>query len=118
MLIVSPLPESKGPSAHFRKASFEKPSFGLLLAEGERPLVGRSRFQRPAQSPAQVRPSRMREVVISQIATRQNFFNQLQTRLGAVAHRDGHGPIQLHYGGRFRPHQHVVKRDNPGPICC
>src|SRR3989442_14735786 len=52
--------------------SFEKPALGLLPGERDRTLVGNACLRVLAQPPAQVRACRMRQVVIVEIAARQD----------------------------------------------
>ena len=58
----------------------------------------------------------MRETVICQIPSRQKGIDQSQTRLGAVAHGDRHGPVQRHDRRGIDPEQDIVQRHDLGPV--
>jgi hypothetical protein len=82
---------------HFLEAPGQVASFGILPGEIERSRIGRARLGQPPQSPAEIRPRRMREVVVGKFPTREQGIDKHEARHGTVAHRDGCGPVQFHY---------------------
>ena len=78
--------------------ALEKPPLRLQPREAEGTFVGGAGVHRPPQSPAQVCPSGVGEMIIFQIATRQDRINQREASRGAVAHRHRHGAVQLDDG--------------------
>src|SRR2546426_4710379 len=56
--------------------SLEKPPLRVLLCEAEGPLVGRPGLGRSPQAPAQIRPCRVRQVVVCEIAACQDSVDQ------------------------------------------
>src|SRR2546426_11873082 len=58
------------------QSSLEKPPLRLLLCEAEGPLVGRPGLGRSPQAPAQIRPCRVRQVVVCEIAACQDSVDQ------------------------------------------
>ena len=64
-----------GPLRQFGQPPLEKTPFRFLLRESKGSLVGGAGFHRSPQPPAEVRPRRMREVVVSEIALRQNSLD-------------------------------------------
>jgi hypothetical protein len=76
----------------------QEASLRLLLRQLERSLVRRARVGRGSDAPAQVRPRRVRRLILRQVAAAQDPFDERERRLGSVAHRDRHGPIELDHG--------------------
>jgi hypothetical protein len=77
-------PVHQEPSHRFRPRQMN----GLGI---RRPSLGRS-----AESPAQVGPRRVREVIVFKIAARQDGVDEREAGGRRVAHRDRHGPVQFH----------------------
>ena len=93
----------------FGQPSLEESPFRFLLRETEGPFVGVSGFRRSPQSPAEIRPRRMDQMIVPQIATCEDGVDERKTRQRAVMHRDRDSTIQLDYRRRLRPHQQVVE---------
>src|SRR5689334_13745852 len=66
--------------------SLEKAPLRLLAREAERPLVGHSSIRGPPQAPTQVRPSGVRQVIIVQVAAREEGIDDREARRRAVPH--------------------------------
>ena len=60
------------------EATLEKAALGLLPHEAERALVGGPRLRKSAQSPAEFSSHGMSEMIVGQLAARQNAVDQRQ----------------------------------------
>ena len=60
---------------------------------------------------------RVRQVVIGQIAVREDGVDQGQTHRRTVAHRHGHGAIQRNHRRRRDLRESVVQADDLRPVC-
>ena len=69
-----------------------------------------------SQPPAEIRARRVRQVVIVEIAAREDRVDEGKAGCRAVAHRHRHGAIQLDHGRWFDAQQHVVKSDDLAPV--
>jgi len=58
----------------------------------------------------------MRQVIIAQFAIFQHRVDMRQTGLWTIAHRNGHGTIELYHWRRLNSYQLVVKRNNLPPV--
>src|SRR5687768_11235545 len=96
--------------------SLEKSSLRLLLREAERPFVGASCFGGSSQPPVEIRPRRVRQVIVRQIAPREDGIDKGKTRQRALVHRHRYSAVQLDHGRRIRPHQDIIESDDLGPI--
>src|SRR5262249_5125645 len=77
----------------FAKPFYREPPFRLQLRECQSAFVGGTGLGVSVQSSAQIRPGRMGQVIIPQIASGKDTVDNCQTRLRSVAHRNGHGAI-------------------------
>ena len=107
---------STGLVSQLIQPSREKPPLRFLLGEAEGPFVGGLGVRRFPQSPTQIRPRRVRQVIVPQIASREDGVNEGKPRQRAITHRYRDGPIQLDHRRWLRPNQHVVESDDPGPV--
>jgi hypothetical protein len=94
----------------------QKPLLRLLLGKTEGPFVGSSGFNCSPQSPAEIRPRRVRQMVVPQIAQCEDGVDEHKTRQRTVAHRHRDSAVQFDYGRRIGPHEHVVERDDLSPV--
>ncbi len=100
----------------FAQPSLEKSPLGLLLGETEGALVGGSGFRRSPQSSAEISPCRMCEVIVCQIAPREDGIDEGETRRRAVAHRHRRRAVQLDHWRGIGLKQHVVECHDLGPV--
>ena len=59
---------------------------------------------------------RVGQVIVGQVAAGQDRVDQRQAGRRAVAHGDGDGAVELDHRRRRQPQQHVVERDDLGPV--
>ena len=97
--------------------TLQKPPLRHLFSETEGSLVRGSGFLQSSQPTAEVRPGRMREVVIREIAAFHDGVDQREPRRRTIAHRHRHCAVQLNNGRRLRSRQQVVQRDDLAPVC-
>ena len=79
----------------FAQTPLEEASLGLLAGERERASVGGARLVRAAEPAAEIGPRRVRQVVVGELAAREDRVDQREPRLRPVAHRDRHRAVQL-----------------------
>src|SRR5574341_2551975 len=108
--------ERIGSLVQLAQPSLEKPPLRCLLRETQSPLVGHTGIRRSSQSPAEISPRRMSQVIVLEIAARQDGIDQGKSCRGAVAHRHCDSAIQFHYGRGLGPHQHVVEGNDLRPV--
>jgi hypothetical protein len=76
----------------------EKPSLRFLPGEGQRPFVGGSGFCRSPEAPAEIRPRRVRQVIVLQVASGEDRVDEGKSCHRAVAHRHRDRAIQRDHG--------------------
>ena len=74
-----------------------------------------TRVDSTPKAAAQVGARRVRQVVVLELAARQDAVDQREARRRTVAHRDGHRAIQLDDRRRVRARQHVVQARRSAP---
>lgn len=62
--------------AHFHQPPLEKAPLRLLLRQFQRAFVGSSGFSRAAQSPTEIRSRRVRQMIIREIAAREDSVGE------------------------------------------
>ena len=82
----------------FGEPALQESTLRSLPDEGRRTFVRCSCRRNVAQPPAHVRAGRMREVVVGEVAARENGVNRHESCCRAVPHRDGNGTVQLDDG--------------------
>ena len=115
-LRISEYSLSVGSARHVRYPPCEEAPLGLLLGKVERAFVECSGFSHSSQSPAQVGPRRVSEVVVGEVAAIQDILDQDQPGLRSVSHRNRHGAVQLDHGRRDQAYQQVVEADDLRPV--
>src|SRR5262245_45384869 len=73
----------------FPRALLKEWAFGSLFGEGQGPLVRFAGLGLSAQPPTKVGAGRVGQVVFGQVAVAQDVVDQIEPRLGTVAHRHG-----------------------------
>ena len=86
------------------------------MRESQGSLVGGPGFFNSAQSSQQFAPRRVSELIISQIAAREDRVDERKARRRAVTHRDGGGTIQLDNRRGVGPNKNVVEAHDLRPI--
>src|SRR3954467_6788300 len=82
------------------QAPLEEAALGLLAGEGEGARVGGAGVRGPSQAAEEVGAGGVREVVVGQLAAREEDVDERQAGGRAVAHGHGGGAVQLHHGRR------------------
>src|SRR5436309_9547864 len=70
------------------KPSLEQPPLRILDSQRQCALVGGARFGFTAQPPEQIRSGGVREVILPQLATREDRIDERQAVLRSIPHRD------------------------------
>src|SRR5262245_22265767 len=91
------LPGARG-LGELGQAPLQESPLRFLPDEAEGPLIGGAGFLDLPQPPAKIRARRMRQVVVGQIAAREDRVDQFEAGSGTVPHGDRHGAIQFNDG--------------------
>ena len=79
-------------------------------------MVGANRVCRPTETPAEIGPRGVRQMVILELPARENGVDEHETGLGTVTHRHRGRAIELDDGRGLDPQEHVVQSDDLPPI--
>src|SRR5712691_4419456 len=96
--------------------SLEKSPLRFLLGETQGLFVGGSSRRRAPESPAEIRPCRVRQVIVPEITAREDGVDEGKSRQRAVAHGHRRSAIQLYHGRWIGLQQQGIESDDLGPV--
>lgn len=100
----------------FPKASVKETAFGFLLGQSQSPFIGFAGLGRSSQPAAQIGAGCVSQVVVGQIAIRQDVVDQAKPCCGAVSHRNRDRLIQGDDWRRLDSRERVVQLDDLMPV--
>lgn len=86
--------------SEFRETFLQKSPRRFELCESQRPLIGNSSLLEFPQSSQQVSPGGVREIVVLQVAAREDRVNEPQSGFWRISHRNGDRPVQFDHRTR------------------